>query len=313
MPHVGVFESDNPSSDNLRGLVRSGPSSMPHSGVVESDNPRSDNPCGETKFTRKGNAAQTPRRVGQPSLRLLSFPPDMQNDSLQVGDSGGPQVLCEDIDTSRSEILQISAEQVCQAVQAQGGQATEDPEEFATFRFEGPVCDTLRNLGIRGCLEQSCIYREEYAIQCWETRPYGPYAVGVASSQAEAFDRAVAARLQEEASVLRSTLYRMVPKQIRAPPEGVADPSRAIPTSASESQPKTQPRGCEADGRVSNPWNQLQRAHKGLGLSPSENSAMYRQARVKVVQRKDGPQLEPTCTASGESGTGPRARNAWNR
>ena len=128
MPHVGVFESDNPSSDNLRGLVRSGPSSMPHSGVVD-DNPRSDNPCGETKFTRKGNAAQTSRRVGQPSLRLLSFPPDMQNDSLQVGDSGGPQVLCEDIDTSRSEILQISAEQVCLAVQAQSGQATEDPEE----------------------------------------------------------------------------------------------------------------------------------------------------------------------------------------
>ena len=242
---------------------------MPHSGVVESDNPRGDNPRGETKFTRKGNAAQTSKRVGQPSLRLLSFPPDMQNDSLQVGDSGGPQVLCEDIDTSRSEILQISAEQVCQAVQAQGGQATEDPEEIATFRFKGPVCETLRNLGIRGWLEQSCIYREEYAIQCWETRPY---AVGVASSQAEAFDRGVVAKLQEEASALnerRSRLYRMVPKRIRAPPEGVADPSRAIPTSASESQPKTQPRGCEADGRVSNPWNQWQRAHKGLGLSPS--------------------------------------------
>ena len=123
MPHVGVFESDNPSSDNLRGLVRSGPSSMPHSGVVESHNPRSDNPCGETKFTRKVNAAQTSRRVEQTSLRLLSFPPDMQNDSLQVGDSGGPQVLCEEM------ILQISAEQVCLAVQAQCGQATEDPEE----------------------------------------------------------------------------------------------------------------------------------------------------------------------------------------
>ena len=91
------------------------PSSMPHSGVVESDNPHSDNPCGETKLTRQGNAAQT-------------FS-DMQNDSLQVGDSGGPQVLCEDIDTSRSEILQISAERVCKAVQAQGGQATEDPED----------------------------------------------------------------------------------------------------------------------------------------------------------------------------------------
>ena len=158
---------------------------MPHSGVVESDNPRSDNPCGETKFTRQGNAAQ-----------IFS---DMQNDSLQVGDSGGPQVLCEDIDTSRSGMLQISAERVCQAVRAQGGQATEDPEEFATFRFEGPVCDTLRNLGIRGWLEQSCIYREEYAIQCWETRPY---AVGVASSQAEAFYRVVAVKLQEEASAL---------------------------------------------------------------------------------------------------------------
>ena len=47
---------------------------------------------------------------------------DMQKDSLQVGDSGGPQVR-EDM------ILQISAEQVCLAVQAQGGQATEDPEE----------------------------------------------------------------------------------------------------------------------------------------------------------------------------------------
>ena len=86
MPHVGVFESDSPSSDNLRGLVRSGPSSMPHSGVVESHNPRSDNPCGETKLTRQGSVAQT-------------FS-DMQNDSLQVGDSGGPQVLCERIDTS---------------------------------------------------------------------------------------------------------------------------------------------------------------------------------------------------------------------
>ena len=106
MPHVGVFESDNPSSDNLRGLVRSGPSSMPHSGVVESDNPRSHNPCGETKFTRQGNAAQT-------------FS-DMQKDSLHVGDSGGPQVR-EDM------ILQISAEQVCLAVQAQGGQAMGDP------------------------------------------------------------------------------------------------------------------------------------------------------------------------------------------
>ena len=81
---------------------------MPQSGVVESDNPRSDNPCGETKFTRQGNAAQ-----------IFS---DMQNDSLQ-GDSGGPQVLCEEM------ILQISAEQVCLAVQAQSGQATEDPEE----------------------------------------------------------------------------------------------------------------------------------------------------------------------------------------
>ena len=67
-----------------------------------------------------------------------------------------------------------------------------------------------------------------------------------------------------------------------------------------------------ADGCVSNSCNEWQRAHKGLGLSPSENSAMYRQARVKVVQRKDGPQLEPTCTASGESGTGARAPNAWN-
>ena len=152
MPHVGVFESDNPSSDNLRGLVRSGPSSMPHSGVVESHNPRSDNPCGETKFTRKGNAAQTSRRVGQPSLRLLSFPPDMQNDSLQVGDSGGPQVR-EDM------ILQISAEQVCLAVQAQGGQAMGDPEALATFQFTGPVCKTLRNLGIKGWMEQSGIYR----------------------------------------------------------------------------------------------------------------------------------------------------------
>ena len=43
------------------------------------------------------------------------------------------------------------------------------------------------------------------------------------------------------------------------------------------------------DRWVSNSWNEWQRAHKGLGLSPSENSAMYRQARVKVVQRKDGP------------------------
>ena len=42
-----------------------------------------------------------------------------------------------------------------------------------------------------------------------------------------------------------------------------------------------------ADGWVSNSWNEWQRAHKGLGLSPSEYSAMYRQARVKVVQRKD--------------------------
>ena len=41
--------------------------------------------------------------------------------------------------------------------------------------------------------------------------------------------------------------------------------------------------GLAADGCV-NEWH---RAHKGLGLSPSENSAMYRQARVKVVQRKD--------------------------
>ena len=163
-------------------------------------------------------------------------------------------MLCEEM------ILQKSAEQICQAVQAQGGQATEDPEEFATFRFEGPVCDTLRNLGIRGWLEQSCIYREEYAIQCWETRPYD---VTVASSQAGAFYRAVAAKLQaEEASALnecRSRLYRMGPKGIRALPEGVADPSRAIPTSASESQPKTQPRGCEADPRVSNPWYQWQK------------------------------------------------------
>ena len=63
---------------------------------------------GETKFTWQGNAAQT-------------FS-DMQKDSLQVGDSGGPQVR-EDM------ILQISAEQVCLAVQAQSGQATEDPEE----------------------------------------------------------------------------------------------------------------------------------------------------------------------------------------
>ena len=47
-------------------------------------------------------------------------------------------------------ILQISAEQVCLAVQAQSGQATEDPEEIATFRFKGPVCETLRNLGIGG-------------------------------------------------------------------------------------------------------------------------------------------------------------------
>ena len=123
MPHVGVFESDNPCIDNLR----------------------------------------------------------------------GPQVLCEEM------ILQISAEQVCQAVQAQGGQATEDPEELATFRFKGPICETLRNVGIRGWLEQSCIYREEYAIQCWETCPY---AVNVVSSQAKAFYCAVAAKLQEEASAL---------------------------------------------------------------------------------------------------------------
>ena len=92
---------------------------------------------------------------------------------------------------------------------------------------------------IRGWLEECCIYREKYAIQCWETRPY---AVGVASSQAEAFYRAVAVKLQEEASALnerRSRLYRMVPKRIRAPPDKVADPFRAIPTSVSESQPKT--------------------------------------------------------------------------
>ena len=44
-----------------------------------------------------------------------------------------------------------------------------------------------------------------------------------------------------------------------------------------------------ADGWVSNSWNEWQRAHKGLGLSPSEYSAMYRQATVKVVQPKDGP------------------------
>ena len=41
--------------------------------------------------------------------------------------------------------------------------------------------------------------------------------------------------------------------------------------------------GLAADGCV-NEWH---RAHKGLGLSPSEKSAMYRQASVKVVQRKD--------------------------
>ena len=142
---------------------------------------------GETKFTWQGNAAQT-------------FS-DMQKDSLQVGDSGGPQVR-EDM------ILQISAEQVCLAVQAQSGQATEDPEELAIFRFKGPICETLMNVGIRGWLEQSCIYREEYAIQCWETRPM---TVSVASWQAKAFYRAVAAKLQEEASALnepRSQLCR---------------------------------------------------------------------------------------------------------
>ena len=48
--------------------------------------------------------------------------------------------------------------------------------------------------------------------------------------------------------------------------------------------------GLAADGCV-NEWH---RAHKGLGLSPSEKSAMYRQASVKVVQRKD-------------------VLNAWNR
>ena len=94
----------------------------------------------------------------------------MQNDSLQVGESGGPQVLCEDIDTSRSGMLQISAEQKCQAVQ------TEDPEEIATFRS---VRETLRKKGIRGWLEQSCIYREEYAIQSVSythlTLPTTPY------------------------------------------------------------------------------------------------------------------------------------------
>ena len=84
---------------------------------------------GETKFTRQGNAAQ-----------IFS---DMQNDSLQ-SDSGGPQVLCEEM------ILQISAEQVCLAVQAQGGQAMGDPEELATFQFTGPVRKTIRNLGIKG-------------------------------------------------------------------------------------------------------------------------------------------------------------------
>ena len=73
--------------------------------------------------TSESCGLQTSRRVGQPGcLRLLSFP-HMQNDSLQVGESGGPQVLCEEM------ILQISAEQVCLAVQAQSGQATEDPEE----------------------------------------------------------------------------------------------------------------------------------------------------------------------------------------
>ena len=133
---------------------------------------------GETKFTWQGNAAKT-------------FS-DMQKDSLQVGDSGGPQVR-EDM------IFQISAEQVCLAVQARGGQAMGDPEELATFQFTGPVCKTLRNLGIKGWMEQSGIYREKYAIQCWETCPY---AVGVASSQAKAFYRAVAAKLQEEASAL---------------------------------------------------------------------------------------------------------------
>ena len=102
-------------------------------------------------------------------------------------------MLCEEM------ILQISAEQVCQAVQAHGGQATEDPEELTTFRFKGPICETLRNVGIRGWLEQSCIYREEYAIQCWETRPM---TVSVASSQAKAFYCAVAAKLQEEASAV---------------------------------------------------------------------------------------------------------------
>ena len=102
-------------------------------------------------------------------------------------------MLCEEM------ILQISAEQVCLAVQAQSGQATEDPEELATFRFKGPICETLMNVGIRGWLEQSCINRKEYAIQCWETCPY---AVNVASSQAKAFYCAVAAKLQEEASAL---------------------------------------------------------------------------------------------------------------
>ena len=83
------------------------------------------------------------------------------------------------------------------------------------------------------------------------------------------------AKLQEEASALnepRSRLTCQVPKQKQV-----------------SHKPKTQPRGCEADGRVSNSnrWNDWQREHKGLGLSPSEYSAMYRQARVKVVQRKD--------------------------
>ena len=69
----------------------------------------------------------------------------------------------------------------------------------ATFRFTGPVCETLKDLGIKGWLEQSCINRKEYAIQCWETCPY---AVNVASSQAKAFYCAVAAKLQEDASAL---------------------------------------------------------------------------------------------------------------
>ena len=37
-----------------------------------------------------------------------------------------------------------------------------------------------------------------------------------------------------------------------------------------------------ADGCVSNSCNEWQRAHKGLGLSPSKNSSMYRQARVSL-------------------------------